>query len=60
MLICSQLRAKHLVITQEKDDRVKVVLSYRLQRNFKYRATYDLNVEAIFFAIDRGWHSQLI
>ena len=24
------------------------------------RATYDLNVEAISFAIGRGWHSQLI
>ena len=32
-LICSLLQAKHLVITQEKDDGVKMVLSYRLQPN---------------------------
>ena len=34
-LICSLLQTKHLVITQEKDDRVKVALSYRLQQNVK-------------------------
>ena len=33
ILICSLLQAKHLVITQEKDDGVKMVLSYRLQQN---------------------------
>ena len=33
ILIFSLLQAKHLVITQEKDDGVKMVLSYRLQRN---------------------------
>ena len=33
ILICSLFQAKHLVITQEKDDGVKVVLSYRLQQN---------------------------
>ena len=26
----------------------------------KCRATYDLNVKAIAFAIERGWRSQLI
>ena len=33
ILIYSLLQAKHLVITQEKDDGVKMVLSYLLQRN---------------------------
>ena len=33
ILICSLLQAKHLVITQEKDDGVKMVLSYCLQQN---------------------------
>ena len=33
ILICSLLQAKHSVITQEKDDGVKMVLSYRLQQN---------------------------
>ena len=34
ILIRSLLQAKHLVITQEKDDGVvKMVLSYRLQQN---------------------------
>ena len=33
ILICSLLQAKYLVITQEKDDGVKMVLSYRLQQN---------------------------
>ena len=32
-LISSVLQAKHLVITLEKDDCSKVVLSYRLQQN---------------------------
>ena len=32
-LICSLLQAKHLVITQENDDGVKMVLFYRLQQN---------------------------
>ena len=32
-LICSLLQAKHLIIIQEKDDWVKMVLSYRLQQN---------------------------
>ena len=31
--ICSQLQAKHLMITQEKNDGVKIVLSYGLQQN---------------------------
>ena len=31
ILVCSLLQAKHLVITQEKDDGVKMVLFYRLQ-----------------------------
>ena len=31
--MCRLLQAKHLVITQEKDDGVKMVLSYRLQQN---------------------------
>ena len=33
ILICSLLQAKHLVITQEKNDGVKMVLSYRLQQH---------------------------
>ena len=33
ILICSLLQAKHLVITKERDDSVKMVLSYRLQQN---------------------------
>ena len=33
ILICIQLQAKHVMITQEKDDVVKMVLSYRLQQN---------------------------
>ena len=33
ILICSLLQTKHLVITQEKDDGVKIVLSYGLQQN---------------------------
>ena len=33
ILICSQLQAKHLAITQEKDNGVKMVLSYGLQQN---------------------------
>ena len=33
ILICSLVQAKHLVITQEKDDGAKMVLSYRLQHN---------------------------
>ena len=32
-LTCSLLQAKHFVITQEKDDGVNMVLSYRLQQN---------------------------
>ena len=33
ILLCSLLQAKHLVITQEKENEVKVVLSYCLQLN---------------------------
>ena len=33
ILICSLLQAKHLVITQKKDNGIKMVLSYRLQQN---------------------------
>ena len=33
ILICSLLQVKHLMITREKDDEVKMVLSYRLQQN---------------------------
>ena len=33
ILICSLLQAKHLVITQGKNDWVKMVLSYCLQEN---------------------------
>ena len=32
VLIYSQLKVKHLVITQEKEDEVKMVLSYLLQQ----------------------------
>ena len=38
-----------MVINQEKDDGVKMVLSYCLQKNVKCRAN-DLNVKAISFA----------
>ena len=31
--ICSLVETKHLVITQEKDDGIKTVLSYGLQQN---------------------------
>ena len=56
ILICNLFQAKHLEITQEKDDGVKMVLSYRRGRD-----TYDLNVEAISFAIGQGCRSsQLI
>ena len=33
ILICSLLQAKHLVITQEKEEGVKMVQSYVLQLN---------------------------
>ena len=33
ILICSLLQAKHQMITQEKNERVKMVLSYGLQQN---------------------------
>ena len=33
ILICSPFKAKHLVITQEKNEGVKMVLSYYLQQN---------------------------
>ena len=33
ILLCSQLREKHLVITNAKDEGVKMVLSYLLQQN---------------------------
>ena len=33
ILICSLLQAKHLVITQEKDNGIKMVLLYCLQQN---------------------------
>ena len=33
ILICRLLQVKPLVITQEKDDGVKMFLSYRLQQN---------------------------
>ena len=39
ILICSQLQAKYLVINQEKNDVVKMVLSYRLQQ----RASVELH-----------------
>ena len=54
------LQAKHLVITREKK-RLGIdgpFLSFAII--CKYRATNDLNVEAIFFSIERGWCSQLI
>ena len=38
-----------MVINQEKDNEVKIILSYCLQQNVKCRAN-DLNVEAISFA----------
>ena len=31
--VCSLFQAKHLVIIHEKDDGLKMVLSYRLQQN---------------------------
>ena len=50
ILICSLLQAKHFVITQEKYKVVKMVIFF-FATKCKCRATYDLNVEAIFFAI---------
>ena len=44
------LQAKHLVITQEKDDLVKMVLSFATK--CKCRATCHLNVEAIPLQLD--------
>ena len=41
--ICDLLQAKHLVITPGKDERAKVVLSYRLQQNEV--SSYDQIVE---------------
>ena len=41
-------------MTQVKDDGVNMVLSYRLQQDVRGRATYDLIVEAIYFAIGQG------
>ena len=46
ILICSQLRAKPLVIPLEKDSSVVPFAT-----KCRGRATYGLNVEAIFFAI---------
>ena len=61
ILICSLLQAKHLVITQEKDDGIKMVLFYCLQQNVCSQATYDLNVAIIIIAIRQGCRrSQLI
>ena len=33
IIICSLLQAKHLMITQEKNEGVEMILSYRLQQN---------------------------
>ena len=51
VLICSLLQAKHLVITQEKEDWVNMVLCYLLQQNVSVELHVNLNVEAISFAI---------
>ena len=58
ILICSLLQAKYLVITQEKDDGVKMVFSYRLQQNVGVELHMILMLnEAICFAFKRGWRS---
>ena len=59
ILTCSLLQAKHLVITQEKRlGKDGPFLSFATK--CKCRTTYDLNVEAISFAIGQGCRSQLI
>ena len=57
--ICCLLQAKHLVIAQEKNEELKMVLSYCLQQHVSVKL-HDLINEAISFAIGRGWHRQLI
>ena len=48
--ICSLLQAKHLVITQGKDDGNKDGPFLSFATKCKCQATYDLNVKAISFA----------
>ena len=55
ILICSLLQVKHLVIIQEKDNGVKIVLSYCLQQYVGVELyIYDPNIEAISFTIGQG------
>ena len=61
ILICSLLQEKYLVITQEKDDGGKDGPFLSFATKCRGQATYDLDVEAISFAIGQGCHrSQLI
>ena len=61
ILICSLLQPKYLVITQEKKRASKDGAFLSFTTEWKCRATYNLNIKAIFFAIMRGCHSsQLI
>ena len=53
-IICSLLQAKQLVITQEKDDGVKITLSYLLQQNVSVELHNDLNLEANFLQLDKA------
>ena len=54
VLICSLLQAKHLVITQEKDDGSKDGPFLSFATKCKGRATYDLNVEAILLQLGKA------
>ena len=61
ILVCSLLQAKHLVITQKKRRWGKDGPFLSFATKCKCRATYDLNVEAISFAIGQDCRSsQLI
>ena len=51
ILIRSLLQAKHLVITQKRDDGGKDGPFLSFATKYKCLATYDLNVEAFSFAI---------
>ena len=60
VLKCSQLQAKHLVISSIKEEENKDGPLLSFATKYYCLASYDLHVEAIFFAIRWGWRSQLI
>ena len=51
ILICSLLQPKHLVIFQEKRRGGKNSPFLSFATKYRCPATYDLNIEAFFFAI---------